>query len=102
MSVEVSKLAAKIGGSVITPANPDYKENIRRWAANAVKEAAVVVQVSSSADVAAAVLLSSQSPSNGSFRLQRKPDWRLRSAEADTPSRVRHPVMAVSSLISVK
>ena len=103
MSVEASKLAAKIGGSVFTPANPEYGENIRRWAANAVKEASVVVQVSSSADVAAAVLQSSQSsPPNCSFHLQKKLDWRLLLAEADIPSLVHHLVRVVSSLIYVK
>lgn len=55
MTIEVSELANKIGGSVFTPADPEYEEIIHRWAANAVKEAAIVVQVSSSADVAVAV-----------------------------------------------
>ena len=101
MSVKVSELAATIGGSVITPAEAGYAEIIHRWAANAEKEAAVVVLASSSADVAAAVLCL-QIISNSSLHTQKKRGWKLRLAEVDTRFPVHHQLTVVSSLISVK
>jgi hypothetical protein len=48
-------LASKIAGTVLVPGEEGYAEGIHRWAANAERDAAVVVQVTSSADVSAAV-----------------------------------------------
>jgi hypothetical protein len=52
-------LASKIKGTVVVPGDEGYAAAIRRWAANAERNAAVVVQVTSSADVVEAVPSSS-------------------------------------------
>jgi hypothetical protein len=57
MTVGLSELKEQIGGSIVTPEDAGYADAIHRWASNAEKKAAVIVQVTSSADVAAAVLL---------------------------------------------
>ena len=56
MSVNVSELASQISGTVLTPGDDGYEENIKRWASNAERRAAVVALVTSSADIGAAVL----------------------------------------------
>jgi hypothetical protein len=56
MTVGISELKEQVAGSIITPEDAGYADAIHRWAANAEKKAAVVVQVTSPADVAAAVL----------------------------------------------
>ncbi len=48
-------LVSKIKGTVVVPEDEGYAAAIHRWAANAERKAAVVVQVTSSADVAEAV-----------------------------------------------
>jgi hypothetical protein len=55
MVIDITALAEKIHGSVITPADDNYAETIHRWASNAERNAAVIVLPTSSADVAAAV-----------------------------------------------
>ena len=56
MVYAVSELASQIKGTVLTPGDEGYQDAIRRWASNAERNAAVVAQVTSSQDVAAAVL----------------------------------------------
>jgi hypothetical protein len=56
MTVVISELKEQVAGSIVTPEDTGYADAIHRWAANAEKKAAVVVQVTSPADVAAAVL----------------------------------------------
>jgi hypothetical protein len=78
MTVNVSELASQISGTLLTPVDDGYEENTKRWVTNAEKRAAVVVLVTSPADVGAAVL-SLRYPTNVS-RL----DWRsLSSVGAD-------------------
>ena len=55
MTIDVSDLASQIDGTVLIPGNAGYNESIKRWASNAERNAAVVVLVTSSADVAASV-----------------------------------------------
>jgi hypothetical protein len=55
MTFDISDLVSQIDGTVLTPDDAGYDENIKRWASNAERKAAVVVLVTSSADVAAAV-----------------------------------------------
>lgn len=56
MTVGIAELKEHVAGVVITPEDAGYADAIHRWAANAERKAAVVVQVTSPADVAAAVL----------------------------------------------
>ena len=49
------ELASKIQGTVLVPGDEGYAAGIHRWAANAERNAAVVVQVTSPADVSATV-----------------------------------------------
>jgi hypothetical protein len=55
MTIDVSDLVSQIDGTVLTPGDAGYDESIARWASNAERKAAVVVLVTSSADVAEAV-----------------------------------------------
>ena len=55
MTIDVSDLASKIDGTVLTPGDTGYDESIKRWASNAERKAAVVVLVTSPADVATTV-----------------------------------------------
>ena len=83
-------LASKIKGKVVVPGDEGYAAAIHRWAINAEKKAAVVVQVTSPADVAEAVLL----PSFHSTwcllfyrsNMRNKPVWKLRSVVENIPS----------------
>ena len=52
MTIDVSDLVSQIDGTVLTPGDTGYDESIARWASNAERKAAVVVLVTSSADVA--------------------------------------------------
>ena len=61
MTIDVSDLASQIDGTVLTPGDADYDESIKRWASNAERNAAVVVLVTSSADIATVVNPLSQS-----------------------------------------
>ncbi len=61
MTIDVSDLASQIDGTVLTPGDADYDESIKRWASNAERKAAVVVLVTSSADIATVVNPLSQS-----------------------------------------
>ena len=56
MSIDVSELKTQINGTVLSPGDKGYTESLHRWAENAERKAGVVVLVTSSADVAAAVI----------------------------------------------
>ena len=55
MTLGISELSSQINGSVLVPGHSGYDENIKRWATNAERKAAVVVLVMSATDVATAV-----------------------------------------------
>ena len=55
MVYDVSELASQIKGVVLSPGDEGYQDAIHRWASNAERNAAVVAQVTSPEDVAAAV-----------------------------------------------
>jgi len=61
------ELASKISGTVLVPGDEGYAAGIHRWATNAERNAAVVVQVTSASDVSAA------------FFMRNKRVWKLRS-----------------------
>ncbi len=51
----LADLSARIKGDVVTPDHPDYEKSLHRWSRNAEKNAAVIVFVKDSNDVAAAI-----------------------------------------------
>ena len=71
MTVDFVDLAARIGGTVLTPGCLGYEEAIQRWASNAERRAVAVVLVSSAADVATTVLPLMQSSDRSSLLLGR-------------------------------
>jgi len=75
MTVDISKLVAKIGGSILRPTDVGYAENIQRWASNAERKPAIVVLATSAADVAAAVP-SPKTVSDASLNTQRMLNWK--------------------------
>ena len=55
MSGDKTTLAAKIKGTVLTPGEEEYETSLKRWAANAERNAAFVVLVESAEDISATV-----------------------------------------------
>lgn len=99
MTVEISELVSQIGGTVLTPGDAGYNEYIKRWASNAERRAAIVVFVSSAADVATAVVSAYVILMVACLHLQRKGEWRLLFEEADIPQPVPHLLKGVLLLI---
>lgn len=69
MTVGIPELRSRIGGAVLVAGDPEYEPSLQRWARNAEMRAAVVVLVTSAADVAAAVF-PRRTWSNCSFTMQ--------------------------------
>jgi hypothetical protein len=57
MTVQKDSLIDQIQGTVLTPGDEGYSENIKRWAENAERRAAFVVLVSSAEDISRTVAL---------------------------------------------
>jgi len=53
--MDTTELSSKIKGPVLTPGAEGYENSLKRWAVNSERNAAIVVLVKSSEDVAAAV-----------------------------------------------
>jgi hypothetical protein len=55
--VDASFLRNQISGSVLLPGDDGFEESLKRWASNAERRAAVVVQITSAKDASAAVII---------------------------------------------
>jgi hypothetical protein len=55
-TMDVSELASKVKGTILTPGDEGYEDSLKRWASNTEKRAAVVALVKCAEDVSAAVI----------------------------------------------